>query len=92
MANTRAVAAVGHNGGPPTVRVENSKRPVLAEQEWIALNYMMQRNYPRWSYITITINPWRRLNPWHVLRTQREPLLVQWCTNEIQKHLTPYTA
>ena len=92
MANTRAIAVGGHNGGPPTVRVENSKRPVLAEQEWIALNYMMQRNYPKWSYITVTLNPWRRLNPFHVLRTQREPHLIQWCTNEIQKHLTAYTA
>ena len=92
MANTRASAVGGHNGGPPTVRIRKHNEPALPEQEWTALNYMMQRRYTQWSYITLTVNPWRRLNPLHVLRTQREAEIIEHTAHTISQSLTAYTA
>jgi len=46
------------------------------KNEYWSLNWMLQRNYDEWSYITIRINPWKRLNLSHVLRTQKEQQLI----------------
>lgn len=90
MANTRASAHTNGADNPPTVRIRKTKT-VLAEQEWFALNYMMQRRYTKWSYITVTVNPWQRLNPFHTLRTQREPAIIAELVHNL-KSLEAYTA
>lgn len=46
------------------------------ENEYESLNYMMQRNYDKWSYVNIRINPWKKMSWSYVLKTQKEPKLI----------------
>ena len=54
----------------------NKARKKDIENEYWSLNWMMQRNYTEWSYITLRINPWKRFSFSHVLRTQKERKLI----------------
>jgi hypothetical protein len=80
----------GSSSDGKSVRLRYSDRPAARESEAFSLNYMMQRNYPLWAYINITINPWRRFNPLHLLRTQRELDLIQELADRYTQ-LEPYS-
>lgn len=60
-------------------KIKKTRRKNIENEYW-SLNWMLQRNYAKWSYITIRINPWKRFSVSHVLRTQRE--------NDIIDHLS----
>jgi len=63
------------NMNASTTRIKHATR-TDTEQEYYALNWMLQRNYAAYSYINIRINPWKRFSVPHLLRTQREHELV----------------
>ena len=75
MSNTKAAVAQDAQGRLEVV-VRNRRHHEDLESEYTALNYMMQRNYNSWSYITIRINSWQRLNLLHWWRTQQEAELI----------------
>lgn len=59
------------------------------ENEYLSLNWMFKRNYEKWSYVTIGINPWKYLSVLHVLRTQKEKHMILELA-ERYKHLPVY--
>ena len=72
-------------------RIHAQTRTTTASEEYAALNWQLQRNYTAYSYINIHINPWKRFSIPHVVRTQRELLLIQQQA-ELFEALEPYTA
>lgn len=58
-------------------KIVKSKRKNI-KNEYESLNWMMQRNYDKWSYITIRINPWKRMSLKYVLRTRHEQKLINY--------------
>ena len=58
-----------------TTRIKHATR-TDTQQEYYALNWMLQRNYEAYSYITVRINAWRRFSPLHYVRTQCEHELI----------------
>lgn len=69
-------------------RIKKAKRKDV-KNEYSSLNWMFKRNYIEWSYITIRINPWKRLSLSHVLRTQKEHAMIKELT-EKYKNLPQY--
>jgi hypothetical protein len=58
-------------------KIVKSKRKDI-KNEYESLNWMMQRNYDKWSYITIRINPWKRMSLKYILRTRKEKKLISY--------------
>jgi hypothetical protein len=58
-------------------KIVKSKRKDI-KNEYESLNWMMQRNYDKWSYITIRINPWKRMSLKYILRTKKEKKLISY--------------
>lgn len=46
------------------------------QSEYEGLNWMLQRNYDKWSYVNLRINPWKRFSLAHVQRTQLEDTFI----------------
>lgn len=46
------------------------------QNEYESLNWMMQRNYDKWSYVMIRINPWKKYSLPYIFRTQIEKKLI----------------
>jgi hypothetical protein len=89
MSNTHATASTQPDG-TARVRLSKDTRAQESHSEALGLNMMFQRNYTEWSYITLRINPWKRLNLAHWLRTQREPKLLKQLAHTI-KNLDSYS-
>jgi hypothetical protein len=89
MSNTHASARVDEQGDTQ-VTIQKGTKLHNTDHEALGLNYMFQRNYSAWSYITVRINPWSRFNPLHVLRTQREQQLIELTAHAV-KNLPAYS-
>ena len=46
------------------------------ENEYLSLNWMFQRRYDEWSYVTVRINPWKKYSLLYALRTQKEHQMI----------------
>lgn len=51
-------------------------KKVDIQNEYESLNWMMQRNYDKWSYVMIRINPWKKYSLPYIFRTQIEKKLI----------------
>ena len=69
-------------------RIVKSKKKNI-DNEYESLNWMMKRNYDKWSYITVRINPWKRFSFSYIFRTQKEQQLIDELV-EKYKHLPEY--
>lgn len=74
--STDSMAGMDASGSKP----KRSKKKDI-DNEYESLNYMMNRNYDKWSYIIIRINPWKKFSLSYIWKTQKEKLLINELAN-----------
>ena len=70
--STDSMAGMDASGSKP----KRTKKKDI-DNEYESLNYMMNRNYDKWSYIIVRINPWKKYSLSYVFNTQREHKLIR---------------